>query len=512
MTRPVLHHDRFRSLHSLRDLLLIVTFYAVGALIFVHVEDWTFFQSIYFISSTVSTVGYGDLHPKTSFGQIYCCLMIFLGVTLVFTTIQKYIDFVHEVIHTYHERWLGLFGLKFVDVDRLPIYKCSPAEVEAMIWYPSKFAQALAPLFFLLIIAFTIGKAAMGLSVVESLYFTVVTCTTIGYGEIHPARSTTRAFFSVFLLFLCIVVTKTGADLYHIIVKRKIRIGESQPDIENMLLCKAFDSPKAKGESLNISESEFIVEALLREKLVDRQVLLAVRRTYYWVARAGNGNHTNITPMDLYEQHRSQEYTRKRQRQSFARRAIREATRVVSAAHERRRRHVIATSPQTSPREEDDDNKETFDEWLTRYWEPRVVAAQEAGLRAYANDRSMSDPFAVEKARRTSTESIMSQHFSFKGAVDIMTDIDVKNLLLGKPAEEEKKEKRKKSSFFFRFNRTPRDDKSERDASVESQVIDTETERQDPVTSLTSSPRKSKRSRSLLYAWRKNSSSQVSPA
>lgn len=162
------------NLQVLKDVLLIAGFYGMFATLFSLVERWTFFQSVYFISSTVSTVGYGDISPDTSYGQTLCCLMIVVGVSLVFTEIRKYIDSLHEIMHAFYERLLGLVGLHSVDIETLPIYKFSPAEVEAKVSYRRKYALALAPLFMLLTIAFVIGRASMGLTVVQSLYFTVV--------------------------------------------------------------------------------------------------------------------------------------------------------------------------------------------------------------------------------------------------------------------------------------------------------------------------------------------------
>ena len=455
-------------------MLLIVGFYSVGGLIFIYVENWTFFQGIYFISSTVSTVGYGDLHPETAVGRMYCILMIFVGVTLVWSTIRKYIDSVHEVVHEYHQRLLKVFGLRSVDVDRLPIYKYTPDEVEAMINYPIKYAEALGPLFFLLTFAFAIGKATMGLTVIQSLYFTVVTCTTVGYGEFSPTTGGTRAFFSVFLLVLCIVVTKTGSDLYHIIVKRKIRTGDAMPDLEEMLLHKVRTAPRSKA-GYSITESEFIVEALLREKLVDRMVLLAVRRTYHWVARGGDGCRSDITVMDLYEQHRTKKLFRTPHRkitQSLARRALSRtralARRAVFLIAPKKWTHTSSSSSSEGDYgtdEFDDDvsdvttdgskDDETFEEWRQRYWEPKMELAREQGMRALALDRMMTDPFAVESVARFTVDSVARRLTQQHERPTLDSDDssafivrDMRHLLTPSPRGD-REARPKRPSFFF---------------------------------------------------------------
>ncbi|KAJ8601633.1 hypothetical protein CTAYLR_008911 [Chrysophaeum taylorii] len=387
-----------------KDAVCVIGFYALGALTFARVEHWTFFQSIYFISSTVSTVGYGDLTPTTAGGQLYCCVMIVVGVTLVFTTFRKYIFELHEAINSHQERFSLILG--GVDVDALPIYKYSPEEVEAMTRYSIKYFLALLPMLSLLAFLFVVAACFMELSVVKAVYFTVVTCTTVGYGDYHAGSGGTRAFLSVFLVVLCLVVTKTGSDMYHINVRRRIRRGESQPDIETMLLRKARAMPHAKF-GYSVSESEYIVEALLKEKLVDRRVLLAVRRRYHWVSSA-DGCRTDITAIDLYEQHRlmckARHHASMSRPMSLARRAFRRAQSLA------RRVSSIDNSEEDNDRDaasldwdvsQHPDN-ETFDEWRRRYWDPKVLAAQAAGRQ----EAAPVDPFAVERTTRSTRSSI----------------------------------------------------------------------------------------------------------
>ncbi len=60
-----------------------------------------------------------------------------------------------------------------------------------------------------------------GWSVIDALYFTVVTLTTIGYGDLHPTTDLSKAFTIVFVVagvgfilgFLNFIVTRTAKDL-----------------------------------------------------------------------------------------------------------------------------------------------------------------------------------------------------------------------------------------------------------------------------------------------------------
>ena len=385
-----------------RDILLVFFFYTIGSMALMFVEEWTMNQSVYFISSTVSTVGYGDIHPKTNVGMLWTCGIMIVGVTLVFTTIRKYVNAVHQFFEQKQRVFLRTTGL-LVDVDSLPIYKYSSADVHKMLNYRAKYAMAYAPLVLLLLFAFGVSKGVMGLTMIQSLYFTLSSCTTVGYGDFSAEDGGTRAggvraFLSVFLLVLCVVMSNTLHENWLISVRRRIRSGESTPNIEAMLLRKAQLNPRSTAENYAITESEYIVEALLNDKLVDRQVLLAIRRQYHWTARGGDGCRLDITAHDLYEQRKNDKknnnvtgVTKKenRRREKFPwQRLLRKR---------RKPTKVFVVAAAAKEDEASSSNKrpeETYDEWQARYWVPRVERARQMGLQTQLT-RAETDPFTV---------------------------------------------------------------------------------------------------------------------
>ena len=49
-------------------IILIIIF--AGTIAFYNLEGWSFFDSIYFTSVTMSTIGYGDMAPLTHAGKL----------------------------------------------------------------------------------------------------------------------------------------------------------------------------------------------------------------------------------------------------------------------------------------------------------------------------------------------------------------------------------------------------------------------------------------------------------
>lgn len=71
-----------RSLSKALGLLVVIMAGSVlvSALVFMMAEDLSPVQALYFTIVTVSTVGYGDIHPKTGLGMILSLIMILGGV------------------------------------------------------------------------------------------------------------------------------------------------------------------------------------------------------------------------------------------------------------------------------------------------------------------------------------------------------------------------------------------------------------------------------------------------
>merc|ERR1719235_1492521 len=55
-------------------------------------QVWTTHSSLYFILCTLTTVGYGDLQPKSIIGQVLLMCIIILGIGLLLFTLVKFIE------------------------------------------------------------------------------------------------------------------------------------------------------------------------------------------------------------------------------------------------------------------------------------------------------------------------------------------------------------------------------------------------------------------------------------
>jgi voltage-gated potassium channel len=73
--RHVLHDSEFRALLIVISLLLVS-----GTVFYTTVEGWRSLDALYFSLATISTVGYGDVTPRTPFGKAFTMVFIVVGV------------------------------------------------------------------------------------------------------------------------------------------------------------------------------------------------------------------------------------------------------------------------------------------------------------------------------------------------------------------------------------------------------------------------------------------------
>ena len=76
---------KFRNLRFLGGALAFVI--ALGTAGFHFIEGWTWFDGFYMVITTLTTIGYGEIHPLSHTGRIFNVIIILGGVSLVFLAI-----------------------------------------------------------------------------------------------------------------------------------------------------------------------------------------------------------------------------------------------------------------------------------------------------------------------------------------------------------------------------------------------------------------------------------------
>jgi voltage-gated potassium channel len=68
-------------------IALLLVILAGGTAGYIVIEGWSFWDAFYMTVTTVSTVGFGEVHPLSFAGQVFTVALIFLGVGTAFYTV-----------------------------------------------------------------------------------------------------------------------------------------------------------------------------------------------------------------------------------------------------------------------------------------------------------------------------------------------------------------------------------------------------------------------------------------
>ena len=202
---------------------------------------------------TSTTVGYGDFSPVTSAGRLFTCVYAFIGTTEIITIVSPHLA-----------RILGMIGKllaplvpKLVDLSDTTL---TLNEINSKISYPRRYLRAaLGPIAIML--ALVGFRLSAGDNVVDAIYFSVVTCTTVGYGDMAPASRLERCVAMVGLPLVVTALTEMLAEFNRIGIRRRIR--------EDSALAVTLD--KRNGDKV-LTELEFLTEAMLEYDLVDEVI------------------------------------------------------------------------------------------------------------------------------------------------------------------------------------------------------------------------------------------------
>jgi len=151
------------------------------------VEDWNVLESIYFITVTICTVGYGDYTPTSDGSRVFTMFIIVIGIIFIFSVINEFTDYIID-----YARQQGKL-----------LRKTTAQELHVIAQDKYRFfRKRLYPLISLMVVVLLGAVVMLGMedfSFIQSLYFCVVTTTTVGYGDLVPRRDSSRIFLIFYI-------------------------------------------------------------------------------------------------------------------------------------------------------------------------------------------------------------------------------------------------------------------------------------------------------------------------
>jgi voltage-gated potassium channel len=79
-----------------RGIIILVSIIAAGTIGYMLIEGWSLSDAIYMTMITITTVGYGEVHPLTTGGRIFSIFLIVGGVSGALLVLSAFVEYVVE--------------------------------------------------------------------------------------------------------------------------------------------------------------------------------------------------------------------------------------------------------------------------------------------------------------------------------------------------------------------------------------------------------------------------------
>ncbi|XP_010243700.1 PREDICTED: two pore potassium channel c-like isoform X3 [Nelumbo nucifera] len=250
-------------------------------------------DALYFSVVTLCTTGYGDIVPDTTFTKLFTCAFILVGL--------GFIDILLHGLVTYMLDRQETVLLSAVDENRFhTMFRTYIIDTEkGRMRIRMKVALALFVLFGCIAIGTIMVHVLEGLNWTDSIYLSVTSVTTVGYGDYAFKTVKGRCFAIVWLLVSTLAVAR--AFLY----LTELRIYKRNRKIAKWVLQKRMTLGDLMAADLDndgsISKSEFVIYKLKEMGKIAEKDILQICNQF---DRLDTGNCGKITLADLMENHR----------------------------------------------------------------------------------------------------------------------------------------------------------------------------------------------------------------
>lgn len=230
--------------------IAVIIFYAIGIGYYQSVEKWNTTTCIYFISVSVTTVGYGHYVPTTDGARIFTCFYVVTGIFLV-------VDFIN---------YLTL--RVFVTIQNEFLDKFSPSPSQS-IRAAKKILLSVISLFVVLFFGTLFFSLNEPWTVAEAFYWTTMTMTTVGYGDLKLKHESSRQFLIFFVFFVVSIFFTTVNNINESYTDVRIEHERSQILDTTFSGLEMHSSDRLSVMAEDSSQSKFVLDALVKMRIID---------------------------------------------------------------------------------------------------------------------------------------------------------------------------------------------------------------------------------------------------
>jgi potassium channel subfamily K len=238
------------------------------------VEKWSVRDALYFSIVSFTTVGYGDISPKSDAGKLFNCFFAVMGIIIIGIS-------------------LGYIGQHFVQVQLNALTKDEGEdsdEESVEVKKPSgilSFFYAILPT----IVTVALGAVVIGMiegwSWIDSLYWCIITTSTVGYGDLSPSGTTSRWVAIFFIPIGVAVVSAAIGNVANTFVEAEVEKANKK-FLRREVTLRDLEKMNADGDG-EVSMLEFVEHMLLAMGKVDKTMLDELHAQFNRLDADGSG-------------------------------------------------------------------------------------------------------------------------------------------------------------------------------------------------------------------------------
>lgn len=165
---------------------IVLVHAATGVLFFACQPGWSFLDAAYFIVLTVTTIGTGDVTPSTETQKVFTAFYVLVGFCLLGYFLGQVALLVTKRQEAQHRELLRQAR--------------TGASIDLRVSFFGRVTMAAHGMLFFLAVGTLFYSVAENWSSVDALYFSAVSLTTVGYGDLKVQSDFSRVFSTFYLL------------------------------------------------------------------------------------------------------------------------------------------------------------------------------------------------------------------------------------------------------------------------------------------------------------------------
>ena len=168
---------------------------------------------------TLTTTGYGDLHPESTAGKMFTTLYVFAGFVIFTYVVGAMSDLVKEAqardMHEARKKKLSQAKSLARSPSRASFSDHKIREM-SMFEAGGKIGYVCLPLLLMFVVVAFIEGNTEDWGATQAAYFTALTATTVGFGVKTPGTTTSRALAIFYIPTLVICLTSAVAGVFDV--------------------------------------------------------------------------------------------------------------------------------------------------------------------------------------------------------------------------------------------------------------------------------------------------------